>query len=392
MVCVDVSNKIYSPWQHKPETKCTTMITTRITKKMDSLKVDNNIWENENYGFAIVDEDDVGYKPEDKARIMTLFQRNQNLREKNIAAQRTRWNNRGSIINLLNRMESMSMKQLNETKKTSRELKKLVRKGIPPELRGRIWFLLSGALARMKEQKDDRLYFQLLEQNRGVVTDATKQVDADIDRTFSTHPFFSDKTNQDLLRNILYTYSFYNPKIGYCQSMNYLAGVLLLHMPEEHAFWTLDVILHDYLPEDLYDPTMNGLKCEVYVLSRLVADRIPRVANHLKRTDIDFLLFSTRWFMCLFLNSVPMETAFCIWDSFLLEGYKILFRIGITILQSMEKRLLACKDMAQALKLIDQYPKELFDCQSLMKSSFKIRQFSKSKIEKIRQQYRANQK
>jgi hypothetical protein len=87
-----------------------------------------------------------------------------------------------------------------------------------------------------------------------------------------------------------------------------------------------------------------------------------------------------------------METAFCIWDSFLLEGYKILFRIGITILQSMEKRLLACKDMAQALKLIDQYPKELFDCQSLMKSSFKIRQFSKSKIEKIRQQYRANQK
>jgi hypothetical protein len=70
--------------------------------------------------------------------------------------------------------------------------------------------------------------------------------------------------------------------------MNYLAGVLLLHMPEEHAFWTLDVILHDYLPEDLYDPTMNGLKCEVYVLSRLVADRIPRVANHLKRTDIDF--------------------------------------------------------------------------------------------------------
>lgn len=269
-------------------------------------------------------------------------------------------------------------------------LKQLTRKGIPPEYRGNMWFLISGAHAKMRAQEDKKLYYTLLAKHRDRRTDETKQVDADIDRTFPGHPFFANKENQESLRNLLYTYSFFNPKIGYCQSMNFLAGILLLHMPEEHAFWTLDVILTDYLPHDLYDPTMNGLKCEIHVLSVMVAERLPRVSQHLKQMGIDFLFFSTRWFMCLFVNSVPVETAFRIWDAFFLEGYKILFRISVCMLQMMQNDLLACTNMGDALTFLNKHPKELFDCRNLMKTSFKIRAFSRDTIEKARKDFRSS--
>lgn len=56
-------------------------------------------------------------------------------------------------------------------------------------------------------------------------------------------------------------------QIGYCQSLNFLVGILLMHMDEEDAFWTLDAMLRDYLPSDLYDPSLRGLHCELYVMN-----------------------------------------------------------------------------------------------------------------------------
>lgn len=341
-----------------------------------------------NYAFSITDEDD----PTDvQEQVMSAYKRSQSLVQSKIQAQRKRWKAQVSNKGLVRTLETMNEQQIIHARDHNSTLKQLTRKGIPPEFRGNLWFLISGAHARMRQQEDKKLYYTLLNKYRDHErTEETKQVDADLDRTFPSHPFFARRENQESLRNILYTYSFYNRKIGYCQSMNFLAGVLLLHMPEEHAFWTLDMILSEYLPHDLYDPTMNGLKCELHVLSELTAERLPRVSSYLKSMGIDFLFFSTRWFMCLFVNSVPIETAFRIWDAFFLEGYKILFRISICLLQMMERELLACENMGDAITFLNKYPKEMFDCRNLMKSSFKLRAFSRDVIEKARREYRAN--
>jgi hypothetical protein len=348
----------------------------------------------ENYGFVIADEDDFDTL-EERQKVTNLFKQQQEFIQGKMESQRQRWmNTHKSWVRKTNWREKLVNMDWNEIEasKENKELKKLTRKGIPPELRGQIWFCISGANARMKQQSDTNLYNNLLQKHKGQITTETRQVDADIDRTFPHHPYFSIKSTQDSLRNVLYTYSFYNPSIGYCQSMNYIAGVLLLHMSEEQAFWTLDVILRDYLPKDLYDTTMNGLKCEVHVLSELAHDRAPKVSKHLQKLDIDFLLFSTRWFMCLYVNTVPMETAFRIWDAFFVEGYKILFRISVSLLAIMEKEILACNNMGEILKLLTTYPKQLFDCRNIMKSSFKIRRFGRARIEKARKQFRSTLK
>lgn len=44
---------------------------------------------------------------------------------------------------------------------------------------------------------------------------------------------------------VLSAYSMYNMEVGYCQGMSVLAGLLLLYMDEEEAFWGLSVLLTD---------------------------------------------------------------------------------------------------------------------------------------------------
>lgn len=62
---------------------------------------------------------------------------------------------------------------------------------------------------------------------------------------------------QQKLFNILAVYASYNPEVGYCQGMAYVAAVLLMHMPEEDAFWALYCLMespkyfHDFYSQSL---------------------------------------------------------------------------------------------------------------------------------------------
>ena len=69
--------------------------------------------------------------------------------------------------------------------------------------------------------------------------DAKVQVEKDLPRTFPAHPLL-EGVGRDALRRVLLAYARYNPKVGYCQGLNFLAGLLLLLMPEESAFYVLD--------------------------------------------------------------------------------------------------------------------------------------------------------
>eukprot|EP00013_Stygamoeba_regulata_P010172 CAMPEP_0177679830 /NCGR_PEP_ID=MMETSP0447-20121125/29828_1 /TAXON_ID=0 /ORGANISM="Stygamoeba regulata, Strain BSH-02190019" /LENGTH=72 /DNA_ID=CAMNT_0019189079 /DNA_START=80 /DNA_END=295 /DNA_ORIENTATION=- len=50
------------------------------------------------------------------------------------------------------------------------------------------------------------------------------------------------------LRRVLHAYAKRNAAVGYCQAMNYIAGILALLCMEELAFWLLCVIVEDMFP------------------------------------------------------------------------------------------------------------------------------------------------
>lgn len=115
-------------------------------------------------------------------------------------------------------------------------LKKLIRKGIPPVLRPKVWFSLSGA-AKKKSTVPDSYYNDLIIAVEGKVTPATKQIDHDLPRTFPGHPWLDTPEGHASLRRVLVGYSFRDSDVGYCQGLNYVAALLLLVMKtEEDAF------------------------------------------------------------------------------------------------------------------------------------------------------------
>lgn len=69
----------------------------------------------------------------------------------------------------------------------------------------------------------------------------------DLPRTFPANAWVGSAEGQSALRNVLLAFSVHKPDVGYCQSMNYVAAMLLLclDLSEERAFWVMVALIDD---------------------------------------------------------------------------------------------------------------------------------------------------
>lgn len=69
----------------------------------------------------------------------------------------------------------------------------------------------------------------------------------DLPRTFPSNLWMKGEEGQAALRRVLLAFSVHNHEVGYCQSMNYIAALLLLAMDrdEEKTFWVLVSLIDD---------------------------------------------------------------------------------------------------------------------------------------------------
>ncbi|KAF9611122.1 hypothetical protein IFM89_027048 [Coptis chinensis] len=186
-------------------------------------------------------------------------------------------------------------------------LKRLIRKGIPPILRPKVWFSVSGA-AKKRSTVPESYYDDLIKAVDGKVTPATKQIDHDLPRTFPGHPWLDTPQGHASLRRVLVGYSFRDCHVGYCQGLNYVAALLLLVMKtEEEAFWMLAVLLENVLVNDCYTDNLSGCHVEQRVFKDLLVKKCTRIAAHLEAMEFDVSLVTTEWFLCLFSKSLPSE-------------------------------------------------------------------------------------
>jgi hypothetical protein len=67
---------------------------------------------------------------------------------------------------------------------------------------------------------------------------------------------------------------------------------------------------------------------------------MPKFCQHLRRIQMTADYFTSKWFMTLFACFLPYEMLPPIFDMFLVEGWKAIFRIGIAVLKQLEPTLL----------------------------------------------------
>uniref|UniRef100_A0A0N5BH58 Rab-GAP TBC domain-containing protein n=1 Tax=Strongyloides papillosus TaxID=174720 RepID=A0A0N5BH58_STREA len=179
-------------------------------------------------------------------------------------------------------------------------------------------------------------------------------IDSDLTRTLPSNKYFCSLNGEKIpkLRRILYAYRYYNTDIGYCQGLNRLAALGLLFLEEEDAFWFL-VACINLQPKDYYNEKLLGVIIDQAVFSEIVNEKLPRLANHLKYLDVDFQLYSLKWFMTVFIDSLSHELYLKIFDCFLNEGNKVIFRFALALLKMCENDLLESKTFSDAHHILE---------------------------------------
>ncbi|KLU91443.1 hypothetical protein MAPG_09963, partial [Magnaporthiopsis poae ATCC 64411] len=182
----------------------------------------------------------------------------------------------------------------------SAKTKRFIRKGIPPEWRGAAWFYYARGPSILA--KHPGVYDELIARSKRPGESKEVDVEAierDLHRTFPDNAKFRFSTSEpegsgnngtakdggeepriiSSLRRVLHAFAIYNPQIGYCQSLNFLAGLLLLFVEtEEQAFWLLNVITRVHLP-GTHELSLEGSKVDLGVLMGAVKDSMPNVWN-----------------------------------------------------------------------------------------------------------------
>lgn len=336
----------------------------------------------------------------------------------------------------------------------STKVKRFVRKGIPPDWRGAAWFWYSGGSAHLV--KHSGLYDDLVHQaEKGDINKNDREmIERDLNRTFpdnirfkpdptasydaagnaggggggrngshdpqqqkQPHCSTSDEQPSETpilqsLRRVLQAFSIHNPKIGYCQSLNFLAGLLLLFMNEEKTFWMLNIITGIYLP-GTHSINLEGANVDLAVLMTSIEESLPTIwakindcppphrpshqhsSNNNKRRPPrlpTISLCTTSWFMSCFIGTLPIESVLRVWDSFFYEGSKTLFRIALTIFKLGEPQIKAVNDPMEIFLVVQTIPRKLVDAGALMEACFKRRggfaQLSQLKVDERRRRWR----
>ncbi|KAK4244502.1 hypothetical protein C7999DRAFT_17253 [Corynascus novoguineensis] len=327
----------------------------------------------------------------------------------------------------------------------SAKTKRFIRKGIPPDWRGPAWFYYAGGPA-------------ILSNNRGVYDQLVRRAGLEPSdpntppRTSELKPLIVDDIEKDLyrtfpdnvrfkppplpgqpqpppepeiitsLRRVLHAFALYNPRIGYCQSLNFLAGLLLLFVEtEEQAFWLLNVITRVYLP-GTHEMSLEGSKVDLGVLMIALKDSMPSVWKQIGGDELEagkkhkgrrgqkfghggnsgsisdpnrlpaITLCMTAWFMSCFIGTLPIETVLRVWDVFFYEGSRTLFRIALTIFKLGEREIKAVKDPMEMFGVVQTFPRRMVDCNMLLETCYKrrngIAHLSQEVVEEKRQERR----
>ncbi|KAK9460139.1 rab-GTPase-TBC domain-containing protein [Lipomyces oligophaga] len=302
----------------------------------------------------------------------------------------------------------------------SKKTKRYIRKGVPVEWRGAMWFFYARGHEYVNE--NNGLYEKLWRQGLEQPPPDSEIIERDLHRTFPDNIHFRNQTQSaakpaspsdsvsslsepaqsesaksnfsrrssgvhetpivQALRRVLLAFSLYVPKTGYCQSLNFIAGLLLLFLDEEKAFWMLVLITQKYLP-GVHEINLEGANIDQGVLMMCIQESLPKIWKRIgagldgsQRDDMvvrlpPITLCTAAWFMSGFIGVLPIESVVRVWDSFFYEGSKVFFRIALTILKIGEPQIEGVRDLMEIFQVVQTIPKQLIDANALMESCFR---------------------
>ncbi|XP_063986457.1 TBC1 domain family member 1 isoform X1 [Diachasmimorpha longicaudata] len=243
------------------------------------------------------------------------------------------------------------------TKCDNQMLLQAIKQGVPRGKRGDVWHFLAEQFCLKMPPIDttefpnyntpyDLLLKQLTSQQHAILID--------LGRTFPNHPYFSSPLGpgQLALFNLLKAYSLLDHEVGYCQGLSFVAGVLLLHMSEDQAFFLLRHLMFRRGLRKLYLPDMAALQLHLYQLSRLLHDRLPSIYCHFDKHEVSPTLYAAPWLLTLFASQFPLGFVTRVFDLLFLESSEVIFRVALALLEEHQEQLLMCDSFEEIMEYL----------------------------------------
>eukprot|EP00466_Bigelowiella_natans_P003982 jgi/Bigna1/86885/estExt_fgenesh1_pg.C_140213 len=188
-----------------------------------------------------------------------------------------------------------------------------------------------------------------------------EQIDKDIHRTLADESYFGEHEENNLkLRNVLRAFSIHHPKIGYCQSMNFVAGgLLMIFDDEERTFWVLCRLILEIMPTDYYSLSMSGVVTDVQVLGKLLKQHHPAVDSLLERLEVKLEILCCHMLMSLCFGAAPLPVAQRCMDLVLVEGSFVLVAVVLAMIVVCKGQILAQDDAGDMMLLLASIGRDL---------------------------------
>ncbi|EGD79125.1 hypothetical protein PTSG_09852 [Salpingoeca rosetta] len=269
----------------------------------------------------------------------------------NLARRRMRWHRKYP------RIEDAQHKSF------TRPFKRFISKGVPHHLRPNVWRLSASRFAQKYNRKHEDVPIlngsALLQQARSnphaltIDEDTLMQIKMDMPRTFPEHAEFKEGAHiYEELGHVLRVFAHLHPHIGYCQAMNFLAGVLLLTTRDAEATLSLlQCIVLVYMP-DRYTSEMK-VQDDVKILQRaLNTPRYAHVRSALEDAGVDVTFFAVKWLLMLFVDALPSDQLLVLWDLFFLWGRRVLLQAALFLLHEHVEDLRARPDVNHVMDVL----------------------------------------
>lgn len=129
---------------------------------------------------------------------------------------------------------------------------------------------------------------------------------------------------------------------------------------------------------------------------------MPELYKHIKTLNIPWSCLIMKWFICLYAEVLPTEvnsrfkyriifssyfflilsvsllqTVLRVWDCVFYEGCKVLFRVGVTLINHHQKSLLDCNNFTSFTDFFKKMQSDIFvlDCHNFMKVILQLSYF-----------------
>jgi hypothetical protein len=235
-------------------------------------------------------------------------------------------------------------------------VKKYTRHGIPDCFRGFVWQCFADVKSFQRTQKYTYEELKTEKLKLSEYTPAEKEIMKDLGRTLPQSTFFKEHNGlgQRSLFNVMSIFSSNYKETGYVQGMGFLTACLLNYMDEESAYGMLNQIMEkkEYNLKGIYKPGFPDLYPCFYKLLVLLKENNKKIYESLKNMkELEPTMYANQWFITLFFVNVRFELFVRIFDIYLLDGQKTIYRFGLALLELNEKKIIGAKVIDEIMEM-----------------------------------------